>query len=104
MGKITAKYNGKDAIVDLLQEWMKSKKYYFRTKVNTQKFPDFLLDTTDGKGLLEVKTFNALVTPAFDIANFSSHLKFLLIKPERLDADYLIFSYKIACFSYTKRQ
>jgi len=99
LGDITAKYNGKDAIGDLLQEWlgewMKSKNYYFRTKVNTQEFPDFLLDTTDDKGLLEIKTFNADATPAFDIANFSSYSKSLLDKPERLDADYLIFSYKM---------
>jgi type II restriction enzyme len=99
LGNVKAKYNGKDAIGDLLQEWlgewMKSKKYYFRTKVNTQEFPDFLLHTTDEKGLLEVKTFNAEATPAFDIANFSSYSKSLLVIPERLDADYLIFSYKM---------
>ena len=99
LGNITAKYNGKDAIGDLLQEWLgewiKSKNYYFRTKENTQEFPDFLLDTTDDKGLLEIKTFNADATPAFDIANFSSYSKSLLENPERLNADYLIFSYKM---------
>lgn len=99
LGNITAKYNGKDAIGDLLQEWlgewMKSKNYYFRTKENTQEFPDFLLDTTDDKGLLEIKTFNAKATPAFDIANYNSYCKSLLKNPERLDADYLILSYKM---------
>jgi type II restriction enzyme len=98
LGNITAKYNGKDAIGDLLQEWlgewMKSKNFYFRTKVNTQEFPDFLLDTTDDKGLLEIKTFNANATPAFDIANYNSYCKSLLKNPERLNADYLILSYK----------
>jgi type II restriction enzyme len=99
LGNITAKYNGKDAIGDLLQEWlgewMKSKNFYFRTKVNTQEFPDFLLDTTDDKGLLEIKTFNANATPAFDIANYNSYCKSLLKNPERLNADYLILSYKM---------
>lgn len=99
LGNITAKYNGKDAIGDLLQEWlgewMKSKNYYFRTKANTQEFPDFLLDITDDKGLLEIKTFNANATPAFDIANYNSYCKSLLKNPERLNADYLILSYKM---------
>jgi len=99
LGNITAKYNGKDAIGDLLQEWieawMKSKNYYFRTKVNTQEFPDFLLDEANDKGLLEIKTFNANKGPAFDIAAFDSYCKSLLIHPERLDADYLIISYKM---------
>ena len=77
LGNITAKYNGKDAIGDLLQEWieawMKSKNYYFRTKVNTQEFPDFLLDEANDKGLLEIKTFNADADPSFDIVNFDSY-------------------------------
>jgi len=99
LGGISAKYNGKDAIGDLLQEWlgewMKQKNFYFRTRANTQEFPDFLLEEDDKGGFLEIKTFNANATPAFDIANFDSYNKSLLIKPERLDADYLILSYKM---------
>ncbi len=99
LGNITAKYNGKDAIGDLLQEWlgewMKSKNYYFRTKENTQEFPDFLLSESDTKDFLELKTFNANASPAFDIANFDSYCTSLLSVPERIEADYLIFSYKM---------
>jgi hypothetical protein len=99
LGGISAKYNGKDAIGDLLQEWLgewlKQKNFYFRTRANTQEFPDFLLAEDDKSGFLEIKTFNANATPAFDIANFDSYNKSLLIKPERLDADYLIFGYKM---------
>ena len=99
LGNITAKYNGKDAIGDLLQEWlgewMTSKKYYFRTKHNTQEFPDFLLSESDTKDFLELKTFNANASPAFDIANFDSYCTSLLTIPERIEADYLIFSYKM---------
>lgn len=99
LGGISAKYNGKDAIGDLLQEWLgewlKQKNFYFRTRANTQEFPDFLLAEDDKSGYLEIKTFNANATPAFDIANFDSYNKSLLIKPERLDADYLIFGYKM---------
>ncbi len=97
LGGISAKYNGKDAIGDLLQEWLgewlKQNNYYFRTRINTQEFPDFLLNENEHNGFLEIKTFNALASPAFDIANFDSYNKSLLNKPERLDADYLIFSY-----------
>lgn len=99
LGGISAKYNGKDAIGDLLQEWLgewlKQKNFYFRTRANTQEFPDFLLAEDDKCGFLEIKTFNANATPAFDIANFDSYNKSLLVKPERLDADYLIFGYKM---------
>jgi type II restriction enzyme len=99
LGDITAKYNGKDAIGDLLQEWlaewMNSKNYYFRTKHNTQEFPDFLLSESDTKDFLELKTFNANASPAFDIANFDSYCTSLMTIPERIEAEYLIFSYKM---------
>lgn len=99
LGGISAKYGGKDAIGDLLQEWLaewlKQNNIYFRTRANTQEFPDFLLAEDDKSGFLEIKTFNGSATPAFDIANFDSYNKSLLIKPERLDADYLILSYKM---------
>ena len=79
LGGISAKYNGKDAIGDLLQEWLgewlKQKNFYFRTRANTQEFPDFLLAKDDKSGFLEIKTFNADATPAFDIANFDSYNK-----------------------------
>jgi type II restriction enzyme len=99
LGNITAKYNGKDAVGDLLQEWLgkwfNRENYYYRTKANTQEFPDFLLSETDNEGLLEIKTFNADASPAFDIANFDSYCTSLLNLPERLEADYLILSYKM---------
>ncbi len=99
LGGISAKYYGKDAIGDLLQEWigewLKRNDFYFRQPANTQEFPDFLLAEDNKSGFLEIKTFNANATPTFDIANFDSYNKSLLIKPERLDADYLIFGYKM---------
>jgi hypothetical protein len=99
LGGITAKYNGKDAIGDLLQEWISqwliNNNYYFRTRPNTQEFPDFLLKEDDKGGFLEIKTFNADASPAFDIANYNSYSQSLLIKPERLDADYLILAYRM---------
>lgn len=99
LGDVSVKYDGRDAVGHLLQEWvgewMKSKNYYFRTKENTQEFPDFLLTESDSDGFLEIKTFNASSSPAFDIANFTSYCKSLLNFPERLDAEYLILGYKM---------
>ncbi len=99
LGGITAKYNGKDAIGDLLQDWVRewlfSRNYYFRVPANSQEFPDFFLSTSNNVDFLEVKTFNADAGPAFDIANFDSYCNSLLTLPERIDADYLIFSYKM---------
>ncbi len=74
---------------------MKSKNYYFRVKENTQEFPDFLLSESDTTDFLELKTFNANASPAFDIANFDSYSTSLLSIPERIETDYLIFSYKM---------
>lgn len=99
LGGISAKYNGKDAIGDLLQEWLGEwliqKGFYFRQPNNTQAFPDFLLTESANSGFLELKTFNADASPAFDIANFDSYCTSLLFIPERIDADYLILSYKM---------
>ncbi len=54
LGGISAKYNGKDAIGDLLQEWLKEwflhKDFYFRNHLNTQQFPDFLLSDSKSNG------------------------------------------------------
>ena len=97
LGEISVRYNGRDAIGDLLQEWigewMKSKNYYYRTKANTQEFPDFLLSESNTSNFLEIKTFHAKASPAFDIANFDSYCTSLLELPERIEADYLILSY-----------
>ena len=99
LGGISAKYNGKDAIGDLLQEWLgewlNQKGYYFREPAHSQQFPDFLLTESSNSGLLELKTFNADASPAFDLANFDSYCTSLLMIPERIDADYLILSYKM---------
>ncbi len=42
-----------------------------------------------------MKTFDADASPAFDLANFDSYCTSLLLIPERIEADYLIFSYRM---------
>lgn len=99
LGDISAKYKGKDAVGDLLQEWLSAwltqKGFYFRQPSNSQEFPDFFLSERNNMDFLELKTFNAEASPAFDIANFDSYCTSLLTIPERIEADYLILSYKM---------
>lgn len=80
------------AIQDWFGEWLKQQKIQFKTPINTQSFPDFILGPND---YLEVKCFNYEAGPAFDIANYGAYIDSLLINPERLDASYLIFAYSM---------
>lgn len=100
LGNISARYKGRDALGSLIQEWLsnwlESRNYYFRVKPNTQDFPDFLLSESENKDFLEIKTFNSDASPAFDVANFDSYCNSLLKNPERIDSDYLIFSYRMS--------
>ena len=105
---ISVKINEKSAIGDLFQEWltewMKRKGIPFRTKTNTQEFPDFLLDISDTIGLLEIKTFNYNASANFDVANFKAYCRSLKTEAYRLDADYLIFAYELKDYKFKVRK
>jgi type II restriction enzyme len=59
--------------------------------------PDFFLDRQDRtKGLLEVKAFNRVASPGFDIADFRMYEEEIIDKPFMLDVDYLIFGYDMS--------
>lgn len=62
----------------------------FSKPKNTQEPPDFYL--SDGSHL-EVKTFNYAANPSFDVANFDAYTRSLLVHPDRLDVNHLIFGY-----------
>lgn len=88
----------KSAIGDLFQEWfakwMETNNIEYRTPSNTQKFPDFLLDSTSNiKNLLEIKTFDDSRSANFDVANFEAYCRSIKTQAYRLDADYIIFAY-----------
>ncbi len=75
-----------------LQAFMNKHNLPFRTKQNSQEFPDFLMNpSNDQVDLLEVKCFKK--SPNFDIANFQAYSRSLLHNAYRLDSDYLIFEY-----------
>jgi hypothetical protein len=96
---VNVEVSDKSSVGNLLQEWlgswMKQKNIYFREATNSQIPPDFYLGEDDINNLLEVKTFDYDKSPNFDIANFDAYVRSLLSDPYRLDADYLIFGYKL---------
>jgi NgoBV restriction endonuclease len=97
---IRVRVKDKSSVGNLFQEWfglwLKEQKIFFRQKINTQEFPDFLLhQTSDQEGLLEIKVFDASAGPNFDIANFDAYVRSLRTYAYRLNADYLIFGYTL---------
>jgi NgoBV restriction endonuclease len=97
---IRVRVKDKSSVGNLFQEWfglwLKEQKIFFRQKINTQEFPDFLLhQTSDQEGLLEIKVFDASAGPNFDIANFDAYVRSLRTSAYRLNADYLIFGYTL---------
>lgn len=90
----------KDSVGNLLQEWLKAwfikNDIDFEENINSQTFPDFLLDKDDHKkGLLEVKSFDFDRGPGFDLANFDSYCNSLLDSAYRIDSDYLVLAYQM---------
>lgn len=88
-----------DSVGNMIQtwlgEWMRLNNVFFRVKQNTQEFPDFFLSDNDVDEILEVKSFIWYNNPGFDVANFDSYWNSIIIHPERLDANYLIFAYTL---------
>ena len=92
---ISIEIDNKDVLGGILQSWFSAwlnTHGYNDLQEATQQFPDYLFK---GEIYLELKTFNSEATPAFDVANFASYVDSLLIKPQRLNSDYLIMSYKV---------
>lgn len=81
---------------NIIQEWladfMDKHRIDHTQPDNTQEFPDYFVDESNGDhGLLEVKCFKG--SPNFDVANFMAYCRSLTTNPHRLDAQYLIFQY-----------
>lgn len=92
---ISIEIDNKDVLGGILQSWFSAwlnSHQYKVLKGETQQFPDFLFK---GDIYLELKTFNSEASPAFDVANFASYIDSLLIKPQRLNSDYLIMAYRV---------
>lgn len=90
----------KSAAGNLIQEWlgqwMALNGVYSRSNENTQAFPDFFLSEDNNIDLLEVKTFDYVKSPNFDVAQFDAYVRSLRTNAFRLDADYLILGYSLS--------
>jgi len=92
--------NDKSAVGNLLQEWlgewMNLNGVYNHVNSNSQLFPDFYLSEDDKTDLLEVKTFDYVEAPNFDVAQFDAYTRSVTINAYKIDADYLIFGYSLS--------
>lgn len=98
LGDVDIIVKQKDVVGNIIQEWLqgwldkRGIEYY--PSENTQMPPDFFLNPDDcTKDLLEVKAFNRLASPGFDIADFRMYEEEIIDKPYMLNVDYLIFGY-----------
>jgi len=91
--------NDKNPVGSLTSEWvgtwMSQNGIFYRNNENTQQPPDYYLGKSDHSNLLEVKCFDYQKAPQFDVAQFDAFTRDVLIRPYRLDADYLIFGYEL---------
>lgn len=97
---ITVEIETKDTIGNLVQEWIKAwmvkNDIEFGSPPHSQDFPDFLLDIDRPTTcLLEVKAFDYSKSANFDVANFMTYRRSVLVHPYRLDSDYLIIGYRM---------
>lgn len=100
---VTSEKINNDAVGTLLQSWLenwlKDKKYYFRKPSNSQERPDiYLKKKSKIDGLLEIKAFYN--SPGFDLQSWNAFLNLLLVNPNHIFADYLIFDYDIVDSKY----
>lgn len=104
LGEISLQIEGKDGIGGLIEEWFghwaQQNGFNVRNpkkEGSSQEFPDYYIweEPKECEALLEVKTYDANAGANFDIANFQSYCASVSENPYRLDADYLIFAYKV---------
>lgn len=101
LGDVDIVVRQRDVVGNIIQEWLQGwlekRNIDFRVNENSQMPPDFFLNPDDlTQNLLEVKAFNRLATPGFDIADFRMYQEEIVEKPYMLDVDYLIFGYNMA--------
>lgn len=101
LGDVDIIVKQKDVVGNIIQEWLQGwldkRGIEYAPSENTQMPPDFFMNPYDRtKDLLEVKAFNRLASPGFDIADFRMYEEEIVDKPYMLDVDYLIFGYDMS--------
>lgn len=100
-GDVNIVVKQKDVVGNIIQEWLQGwldkRGVDYAPSENTQMPPDFFLNPANKtRDLLEVKAFNRVASPGFDIADFRMYEEEIIEKPYMLDVDYLIFGYDMS--------
>lgn len=100
LGDVSIVVRQRDVVGSIMQEWLegwlRKNNYDYLPNPNTQMPPDIYLDTDNiEENLLEVKAFNYLASPGFDIADFRAFQEEIIEKPYMLHVKYLIFGYSM---------
>lgn len=100
LGEVKIIVKQRDVIGNIMQEWLeawlKKNRIEYMPNPNTQMPPDLFLDKDNlTHNLLEVKAFNYLASPAFDLADPVSFLAEIEKHPYMLHSKYIIFGYKM---------
>lgn len=101
LGDVSIIVKQKDVVGNIMQEWLEGwlmkNHIAFAPNTNTQMPPDIYLDPENHKkDLLEVKAFNYIATPGFDIADFKAYAREIVEHPYMLHTKYIIFGYSMS--------
>lgn len=91
-------YSGNDVIGNCLQEWLPNWFSHLGIDIipgaGSQSFPDFVLLIDNKTYDVEIKAWNILNAPAFDLANFQSFVETSYYSPQKIDAVYFVLGYR----------
>ena len=105
LGNVDIVVKQKDVVGNIMQEWvegwLKRNNIAYAPNPNTQMPPDIYHDPENTRhNLLEIKAFNYSASPGFDIADFKSYQREIILKPYMLHTKYLIFGYDMSDDGY----
>lgn len=82
-----------NCLQEWLPEWFQDNGLNLEPNPETQAFPDFIAHFDNHEEMVDIKCWNYLNNPAFDIANFDSFYNVLYNNPAKLFAKYLTIGY-----------
>lgn len=93
-------YEARDIIGNCLQEWLPNWFEHLgvdlKKGASTQEFPDFIATFEHEKYDVEIKAWNYVKRPAFDLANFHGFIDATYKDPNKLNAVYFVLGYRLS--------
>lgn len=83
-----------NCIQEWIPQWLEDNGLELKENPHSQRFPDFIATLDGNEYAMEVKCWNGINSPAFDLANFDGFYRAVYADPTMLNAKYLIFSYE----------